>query len=152
MSYQEQLAYLRQKREQVGNSVVMAPSTVAQTQPQQQQGWQEMDEETIKAVNERQQKDQWLDDAGEGVNTATSMDVSRIGADEEALFREQFDKDPLTIKYGEKVDAMLQKLFELVQDPNSPMNGEQAFGMFQDTLERLTNGEFDEDEEENMDE
>lgn len=145
MSYQEQLAYLRQKREQTASTVTQAPST-QQASPQQEQ-WQEMDEQTMAAINERQQKDQWLDDAGEGVNTATSMDISRIGADEEALFKEQFDKDPLTQKYGEKVDAMLQELFKLVQDPNSPMNGEQAFGMFQDILTRMVGGEFDEDKE-----
>lgn len=145
MSYQEQLAYLRQKREQTANTVTQAPST-QQASPQQEQ-WQEMDEQTMAAINERQQKDQWLDDAGESVNTATSMDISRIGEDEQELFKKQFDADPLTQKYGEKVDAMLQELFKLVQDPNSPMNGEQAFGMFQDILERMVGGEFDEDKE-----
>lgn len=145
MSYQDQLAYLRQKREQTANSVTQAPSSAAMEQ--QQNGWQEADEQTIAAINERQQKDQWLEDAGESVNTATSMDISRVGKDETELFKEQFDNDPMTKKYGAKVDALLQELFKLVQDPNSPMNGEQAFGMFQDVLGRMTNGEFDEDEE-----
>lgn len=145
MSYQDQLAYLRQKREQTGASITQAPSTAAQQQ--QQGGWQEMDEQTVNAINERQQKDQWLDDAGENINTATSMDVNNVGADQEALFKEQFDKDPLTKKYGEKVDAMLQELFQLVQDPNSPMNGEQAFGLFQDVLGKMVNGDYDEEAE-----
>lgn len=145
MSYQDQLAYLRQKREQTANSVTQAPSSAAMEQ--QQNGWQEADEQTIAAINERQQKDQWLEDAGENINTATSMDISRVGKDETELFKEQFDNDPMTKKYGAKVDALLQELFKLVQDPNSPMNGEQAFGMFQDVLGRMTNGEFDEDEE-----
>lgn len=148
MSYQEQLAYLRQKREQTAASVTQAPSTVmAQQQQQAQQGqWQEMDEQTIAAINERQQKDQWLTDAGENVNTATSMDVSRIDADQEKIFKEEFDNDPMTKKYGEKVDALLQELYKLVQDPNSPMNGEQAFGMFQDILGKMTKGEYDDEE------
>lgn len=145
MSYQDQLAYLRQKREQTAAAVTQAPSSAAMEQ--QQAGWQEADEQTINAINERQQKDQWLEDAGENINTATSMDISRVGQDEQDMFIKQFDADPMTKKYGEKVDAILKELFQLVQDPNSPMNGEQAFGMFQGILERLTNGEFDEDEE-----
>lgn len=145
MSYQEQLAYLRQKREQTANTVTQAPSS-QQATPQQEQ-WQEMDEQTMAAINERQQKDQWLDDAGESINTATSTNVQNVGGDQEALFKQQFDADPLTKKYGEKVDAMLQELYQLVQDPNSPMNGEQAFGLFQDVLERMMGGEFDEEDE-----
>lgn len=149
MSYKEQLAYLRQKREQTSNSITQAPSTVvAQQQEQyQQSGWQEVDEEKVKAMEERQQKDQWLADAGENVDLSTSMDPSRIDADQESMFKKEFEADPLTKKYGEKVDAMLEELFKLVQDPNSPMNGEQAFSLFQDTLERMTNGEFDDNEE-----
>lgn len=145
MSYQEQLAYLRQKREQTANTVTSAPST-QQASPQEAQ-WQEMDEETVKAIDERKQKDQWLSDAGENVDLSTSMDISRVGVDQQELFKKEFDADPLTQKYGEKVDGMLQELYKLVQDPNSPMNGEQAFTMFQDVLERMVGGEFDEDKE-----
>lgn len=148
MSYAEQLAYLRQKREQTANSVTQAPSTVAREQAQSPEGqsWQEVDEEALRAIEERQKKDEWLMEAGEGVNTATSVDVSRLGKDEEELFKKEFDSTPLMQKYGTRVDQLLQELYAQVQDPNSPLQGEQALKVFGDMLNRMFDGEFDDGE------
>lgn len=137
MSYQEQLAYLRQKygQEQAQVNEPTAPE------------WAEVDEKAQEAINERQMKDQWLEESGE-YHTATTVDprLTKHGQERQAIFEKEFAENPLTKKYGGKVEELLGELQRQVMDPNSPVNPEQALELFNGFIDQMRKGDFDDDE------
>lgn len=138
MSYQEQLAYLRQKygQEEAKLNVPAAPE------------WAEVDEGAQAAIEERQMKDQWLEESG-GYNLNTTVDprTTRQGQERQAAFEKEFAAMPLTHKYGKKVEDLLGELARQIQDPNSPVDPQQASQLFTQMVDQMREGAFDDEEE-----
>lgn len=135
LTYEQQLAQLRQM---VGAERNVPSQTMAQ--PSKDDTWNDVQkQEAEDAIRQREERDLWLEEAGYGSTFLT--EDPRWPKDETkrtAMFEAEFSKNPYYIKYGDQVQQMAQELLAQVQDPNSPMDAQQAIKVAKDLLDRIT--------------
>lgn len=117
MSYQEQLAYLRNKYN------LEAEKVNEDTTP----AWEEVDEETDKRLKEREERDRWIDDAGLNPTYQINDPLTTKGGRERMVdFDSKFNSNPIVQKYGPQLFEAVQQMLTEVNNPNTPFDMNQA--------------------------
>lgn len=143
LTYEQQLAQLRQMVGAERNAPTNKPTTVKEKNDE----WNDVQKrEAEDAIDYRRREDEWLEEAGYGTTFLT--EDPRWPKDENkrmAMFEEEMNNNRYYKKYGQQVIQMAQELLAQVNDPNSPMDAQQAIKYGEQLIDQYV-VEFDDEE------